>query len=405
MSVDAPADVRGSKVGKYTTFTWVGNSCFIDTWLEQVYWLRERLGCTPRCTPPRRLFDSVNDNWDYLLKLMDATHRLQHNDMSDSISNSDAVNRVNRATLMRARTELRNHICNITDELKGVDGQMGDVTDLWYTVSSPKRCLPADPDVFGIRMRSSPCLGCFASATPPRKSERPWSCMHMGNAAVNTAVALGLSANTDSYSVYFGMDLWSSLQGVPWTMDRAVKCTQCQQANAFPMQIEGPRQVLICILPCEIWGQPNSTQVSFREWESIIVGNELVCYKAIADGRLESLHWTCVVDVDLASHTEPELKGTWYLMDDSPGLEDPGPAVLQDAGWTEYEKYRSMVIYVRIASRELTLDELKMERERLTDIAQRVEVLRMDRMKKEQQRMTNVVVGDLKAIPICVSSP
>ena len=169
MSVDAPADVRGSKVGKYTTFTWVGNSCFIDTWLEQVYWLRERLGCTPRCTPPRRLFDSVDDDWDYLLKLMDATHRLQHNDMSDSISNSDAVNRVNRATLMRARTELRNHICNITDELKGVDGQMGDVTDLWYTVSSPKRCLPADPDVFGIRMRSSPCLGCFASATPRGK--------------------------------------------------------------------------------------------------------------------------------------------------------------------------------------------------------------------------------------------
>jgi hypothetical protein len=90
------------------------------------------------------------------------------------------------------------------------------------------------------------------------------------------------------------------------------------------------------------------------------------------------------------------------MMDDR---EAPKPAALQHAGWTEYEQYRSMVIYVRIASRKLTQPELESERARLTDMAQRVEVLRMDKIKKdmEQQRMTNVVEGDLSANPISFS--
>jgi hypothetical protein len=392
MSVDAPADVRGLKVGKYTTFTWVGNSCFIDTFLEQTYWLRTRLGCTP----PQHFFDPVSPGWDFVLERMDATHiQLQHIDMPDSISNYDGAN---RDTLMRTRTEFRNKICHFTDDLKGCGEDMGDVTDLWYTLSNPQLCLPADPDVFGERMKSSSCMGCFPSATSLKKSERAWRCMFMGNMAVNTAVALGLSANACSDSAYYGMDLWSSLQGNPCNLN-AVKCTECPKGHAYPMQIEGPRKVLICILPRGEVGQPNSTKVSFREWESIIVGDELVCYKAIADGRLESLHWTCVVDVDLKSHTERKLQGTWYMMDDR---EAPNPAALQHAGWTEYEQYRSMVIYVRIASRKLTQPELESERARLTDMAHRVEALRTDKIKKdmEEQRMTNVVEGDASAHPI-----
>jgi hypothetical protein len=236
--------------------------------------------------------------------------------------------------LMRTRTEFRNNICQKTDGLQGFGKDMGDVTDLWFAFCNPELCLPADPAVFGERIKSSPCMGCFASATSLQKSNRAWRCMFMGDAAVNTAVALGLSANTCRDSAYFGMDLWRSIQGNPCNL-KAEKCTKCQEGHAYPMQIEGPRQVLICILPRAKEGQPNSTQVSFREWESIIVGHELVWYKAIADGRLEFLHWTCVVDVDLESHTKLNLRGTWYMMDDGgPGQKLPKPATLQDAGWT-----------------------------------------------------------------------
>jgi hypothetical protein len=66
-----------------------------------------------------------------------------------------------------------------------------------------------------------------------------------------------------------------------------------------------------------------------------------------------------------------------------------------------------MVIYVRIASRELTPQELVVERLRLADMAQRVEVLRRDKIQKdmEQQRMPNVVEGVGRANPISLSSP
>ena len=296
MSVDAHADVQ---VVRFTTFEWDANSCFFDTWLEQLYWLRERLGCTP----PEALFIPVNDNWATSLKMMDKIHSLQH-----KAENGEQWNKT-RNTMMDTRTRLRNQLC-LSNNLKGGGDAEGDVFDMWYAVRSPEHCSPADPEVVGARMKSSPCMGCFGSATPQTNSNRTWRDMRMDNMAVLDAVALGLSSE-DGYCAYFGVDLWKSLQGyptAPWSA--AVKCTQCPQAYAYPMQIEGPRQVLMCNMARGEVGNPNSTQVRFREWESIIVGNELVTYKAIADGRLEGRHWTCAVDVNLASHTDHGLKGT-----------------------------------------------------------------------------------------------
>jgi hypothetical protein len=370
MSVVAPAD---DQVVRFTTFLWDGNSCFFDTWLEQNFWLRERLGCTP----PDSLFIPVRTIWAASLQMMDQIHSLQHKAESRQQCNET------RDTLMDTRTRLRNQLCRSND-LKGEGLAMGDVLDLWSAIRSPENCSPAHPEMFGARRKSRPCMGCFHSATPQTKSHRTWTTMRMDDMTVLDAVALGLSTE-ESYCAYYGVDLWKSLQGyptAPWSA--AVKCKQCPNAYAYPMQIEGPRQVLMCIIERGEVGKPNATKVHFREWESIIVGNELVSYKAIADGRLESLHWTCVVDVNLASHSAHGLKGTWHLMDDLKSKD--GPAALLDAGWTDYEEFRTMVIYVRIDSRALTGVELELEGVRLADMAQRVERLRSENTKKGKKQ-------------------
>ena len=383
----APAPADGQVV---TTFQWDGNSCFFDTFLEQAYWLRQRLDCAP----PAALFLGMNDDWTASLEMMDAIHSLQHK----QAENGEQRNKT-RSTMMEIRTKLRNQICQ-SNNLKGAGDAEGDVNDMWYAVRDPTRCSPADPDVFGARMKSSPCMGCFGSEIPETPSGRPWTDMRMDNMAVRDAVALGLSTINKSRA-YFGVDLWKSLQGyprTPWTT--AVKCPQCPHAYAYPMQIEGPRKVIMCSLARGEEGKPNSTQVYFREWESIIVGKELVSYKAIADGRLEGRHWTCVVDVNLASHTTEHMSdGTWHLMDDT---QSDTPAALLDAGWTEYEKFRTIVIYVRSASRPLTEPEQALEDLRLVGMAARVERLRLEQLKKDmkQQRLSGGKIGDLKSHPI-----
>jgi len=68
-------------------------------------------------------------------------------------------------------------------------------------------------------------------------------------------------------------------------------------------------------------------------------------YKAIGDGKIRNLHWTCVMDTNLDSHNMAHVgvasKG-WHLFDDMRTL-----STHMRYGWEESDTSRFMTIYIR----------------------------------------------------------
>jgi len=107
-------------------------------------------------------------------------------------------------------------------------------------------------------------------------------------------------------------------------------------------------------------------RIYFREWEQLIIGGNRTWYKAVGDARLCAQHWTCVMDVDLASHNAENIglaSEGWHLFDDMRTLSSR-----VKRGWEETREDRHMVIYSRAkgvgASRPLSHKELEGEKQR-----------------------------------------
>ena len=331
-----------------------------------------------------RLFNATaNSEWFPILELLDTVHSLQH---TSTIKN--------RPKLMAHRDTLRELFISKSGGIKGGKFTMGDTYDMWYSVCNPRYCTPVCPTTFGERVTKFECVACFHEKVPTRKSSRPWSSMRMDTPTYKIAVELGVISECSEYS---GFVIWNALQGVPHA-GTPQACSHCV-GNAYQMHVEGKRGVILCTLEKGLGADDsNYKQVSFAEWESIIVGQEMVVYKAIADGRnVPGVHWTCAVDVDLKSCMKTdESSGTWFLMDD---LNMESPSQFMQEGWVDYVATRSMVIYVRASSRPLTTLETTNETSRRKQMGTRLATLKTSNLLK----LRGTETGDTKTNPMLTS--
>lgn len=187
----------------------------------------------------------------------------------------------------------------------------------------------------------------------------------------NKALALGVvkMKQNEKYrsKSYFGFELMCHLEGSP-DKDHPKVCQTCG-GHEINTQSVGPRELIVCSVERGM-NDLNPPHVYFREWECVNVNNEVVWYKAVADGRLADFHWTCAIDVDLASNSEDApngrmeyKKGTWHLMNDL-----IAPSTFLRVGWEQYHPDRSIAIYVRAkgrnASKAMSQAELRVQSQR-----------------------------------------
>ena len=187
----------------------------------------------------------------------------------------------------------------------------------------------------------------------------------------NDAVTLNVLAGTQcTHKVYYGFDVMRSLRGSPFLHERR-NCRRCTEPLRSQFDAKGAREVIIC--SAEVGHQEPAArqtyETRFREWEYVHHENEVIWYKAIADGRMAGYHWTCAIDVDLGSHdlgsqwisagaVLPEKQtGTWHVMDDV----NPTSTHRVPGGWEEYRADRRIAIYIRArganATRPMSSDE------------------------------------------------
>jgi hypothetical protein len=105
----APVDTEG-----YYTFSLDGNSCHFDAFLEQMFWVRERV--------QKPLFTGIQSPWREMRPLFDAIHE------AHMVAEVDRPARLKMNTL---RKQLRHDFITATG-LDGVHPHMGATVNWWY---------------------------------------------------------------------------------------------------------------------------------------------------------------------------------------------------------------------------------------------------------------------------------
>jgi len=201
----------------YYTFSLDGNSCHFDTFLEQMYWLRERV--------QQPLFIGIESPWREMRPLFDGIHEAHM---------VAEVDRQARLKMNRLRRQLRHDFITAAmrhdNTLDGLHPQMGATVNWWYRLQDAGL---GNNTVFGSWTTARHC----AKDTCGFQRERPteeWRMQAVDVCQFDKAVQYKLLRSDDGINplsrhaskMYYAADLIQALRGCP-RMEIGGRCSEC----------------------------------------------------------------------------------------------------------------------------------------------------------------------------------